>query len=427
MLILSFFYVGFGGRLGGGRFAIRALPRSSNQWTWASSRLNGPSSSSNQNAVKLRGRHLLDHEALTCLLVLLFVDEPKLNTIRLHRVLRNLCYHGPTRVWVIRALLSILQKTGECRMEDEKALRSGEKGKKKLASDSDMTVKSDTKNQGSWLSISLEAALGCRANVFQIHKMGKKHLSGGCPGTVTIHDQASPVVCRHVLDTLIALAKVFPSQFLPTSKVKEVEKCNEPGEESKTESDSKPKTSCSSSSASPKSAKDSPTETDFWDLLIKLDSLNANKKGKSVQKTASNAESEANFFNYDSSPLGQLMFMLSHPVVKRSQLLTDRLLRLLGLVSLALPDATRGNATSSTTTAPAGVTNTGLVTTTAPASTSTTQSTPAVVSRGVSTSPPKEEKREESTSKSEEERNVERVSGVHVGHLLSERSRVNNV
>ncbi|XP_048739045.2 E3 ubiquitin-protein ligase HUWE1-like isoform X5 [Ostrea edulis] len=390
---------GFGGRLGGGRFAIRALPRSSNQWTWASSRLNGPSSSSNQNAVKLRGRHLLDHEALTCLLVLLFVDEPKLNTIRLHRVLRNLCYHGPTRVWVIRALLSILQKTGECRMEDEKALRSGEKGKKKLASDSDMTVKSDTKNQGSWLSISLEAALGCRANVFQIHKMGKKHLSGGCPGTVTIHDQASPVVCRHVLDTLIALAKVFPSQFLPTSKVKEVEKCNEPGEESKTESDSKPKTSCSSSSASPKSAKDSPTETDFWDLLIKLDSLNANKKGKSVQKTASNAESEANFFNYDSSPLGQLMFMLSHPVVKRSQLLTDRLLRLLGLVSLALPDATRGNATSSTTAAPAGVTNTGLVTTTAPASTSTTQSTPAVVSRGVSTSPPKEEKREESTIK----------------------------
>lgn len=389
--------------------AIRALPRSGTQWTWASSRLNGPSSSSNQNAVKLRGRHLLDHEALTCLLVLLFVDEPKLNTTRLHRVLRNLCYHGPTRMWVIRALLSILQKTGDCRLEDEKSAR--EKGKKKLATESELTVKSDTKNQGSWLSISLEAALGCRANVFQIHKTGKKHLSGSCPGSVTIHDQASPVVCRHVLDTLIALAKIFPSQFLPTSKVKEVEKCNEHGEEGKTDSESKTKTSSSSTSTSPKSAKDSTTttETDFWDLLIKLDSLNANKKGKSVQKTASNVDGEANFFSYDSSPLGQLMFMLSHPVIKRSQLLTDRLLRLLGLVSLALPDVTRNTSTAGITSTTTGVTGAGLMTTAAASGTATatttttsttaggTQTTPTVVSRGVSTTKPPvvEEKKEE--------------------------------
>ena len=72
-----------------------------------------------QSSLKVRGRHLLDHEALTCLLVLLFVDEPKLNTSRLHRVLRNLCYHAPTRIWVIRALLSILQKTGDCKIEEE--------------------------------------------------------------------------------------------------------------------------------------------------------------------------------------------------------------------------------------------------------------------------------------------------------------------
>lgn len=51
---------------------------------------------------KPRGRQLLDHEAMTCLLVLLFVDEPKLNTIRLHRVLRYLCHHTPTRDWVIK-------------------------------------------------------------------------------------------------------------------------------------------------------------------------------------------------------------------------------------------------------------------------------------------------------------------------------------
>ena len=39
---------------------------------------------------------------MTCLLVLLFVDEPKLNTARLHRVLRFLCHHTPTRDWVIK-------------------------------------------------------------------------------------------------------------------------------------------------------------------------------------------------------------------------------------------------------------------------------------------------------------------------------------
>lgn len=110
---------------------------------------------------------------MACLLVLLFVDEPKLNTTRLHRVLRNLCYHGPTRIWVIKALLSILHKTGECQLEEEKS-KSVDKNKKKGAVDNPVTMKSDTKNQGTWLSMSLEAALGCRANVFQVHKTGKK-------------------------------------------------------------------------------------------------------------------------------------------------------------------------------------------------------------------------------------------------------------
>ena len=45
--------------------------------------------------------------------VLLFVDEPKLHVSRLHRVFRNLCYHVPTRAWLVRSLLSILQRTQE--------------------------------------------------------------------------------------------------------------------------------------------------------------------------------------------------------------------------------------------------------------------------------------------------------------------------
>ena len=54
---------------------------------------------------KFQGRQLLDHEGLSCL----FIDA-KLNTTRLHRIPRSLCYHAPTRDWVVRCLLSILEK-----------------------------------------------------------------------------------------------------------------------------------------------------------------------------------------------------------------------------------------------------------------------------------------------------------------------------
>ena len=91
---------------------------------------------------------------------------------------------------------------------------------------------SSTSQQPSWLSVSLDAALGCRANVFQIQRTGKKQhggtgSGGGGSGTqVSIHPQASPVICRHVLDTLISLAKSFPCQFLPQNKAREAAKCD---------------------------------------------------------------------------------------------------------------------------------------------------------------------------------------------------------
>lgn len=327
------FFQGFsGGRLGAGRYTIRAVPTSGRQWSFTSRP--GPSNSTpKNNALRVKGRFLLDHEAMTCLLVLLFVDEPKLNTTRLHRVLRNLCYHGPTRLWVIKALLSILHKTSECQAEDDRG-KSPEKSKRKGTVDNPVTVKSDTKNQGTWLSMSLEAALGCRANVFQVHKTGKKHSSSG-GGSVTIHPQAAPVVCRHALDTLIALAKIFPNQFLPSAKAKEVGNCDV--QEDKKDEKQKP-----SASASPKKQD---SDLDFWELLVKLDNICSSRKGKGMQRTHSSppSDGETQFHTYESSPLGLLMCMLSHPVIKRSQLLTDRLLRLLGLVSGGLADQNQPN------------------------------------------------------------------------------------
>ena len=48
------------------------------------------------------GRQLLDHESIACLLVLLFIDDPRMNMTKLHRLVRNLCIHSPTRAWIIK-------------------------------------------------------------------------------------------------------------------------------------------------------------------------------------------------------------------------------------------------------------------------------------------------------------------------------------
>lgn len=98
-------------RGGGTRYAIQAVPQRTQWNTWNP---RGDTSLAHQGAgLRLRGRQLLDHESMACLLVLLFVDEPKINTLRLHRVIRNLCYHGSTREWIVKALLSIMERSND--------------------------------------------------------------------------------------------------------------------------------------------------------------------------------------------------------------------------------------------------------------------------------------------------------------------------
>lgn len=72
------------------------------------------------------GRQLLDHESLACLLVLLFIDDTRINTVKLHRVIRNLCIHGPSRGWIIKALLSILEKVSGKQDEHGKTQVTGQ-------------------------------------------------------------------------------------------------------------------------------------------------------------------------------------------------------------------------------------------------------------------------------------------------------------
>lgn len=80
---------------------------------------------------------------------------------------------------------------------------------------------------------------------------------------------------------------------------------------------------------------------DFWDLLLKLDSC-ASKKGKSVARTHSNtnlgSEPEHGTTTFEASAFGQLISMLNWSVIKRSSQLTDKLLRLLSLISIGLTE-----------------------------------------------------------------------------------------
>ena len=157
-----------------------------------------------------------------------------------------------------------------------------------------------------------------------------------------------------MLDALISLAKMFPQQFL-SSKAKEVQNCDsEKVEDKKTAAagsvpvSSSGSTTLRSKNMERQDSKPDSRDTEFWELLLKLDAMCSSKKGKGIKKSRSHVtnENEAAFRDYNSSPLGQLMAMLSHPVIKRSQLLTDRLLRLLGLVSTGLSDSQQQTSTN---------------------------------------------------------------------------------
>lgn len=111
-------------RVGGTRYAIHTVQGGS--WPWNISSSRGTSANLNSAApnyrpptgTRFKGRQLLDHEALSCLLILLFVDEPKLNVSRLHRVLRNLSHHQQTRQWIIQSLLTIMERTRDSKEID---------------------------------------------------------------------------------------------------------------------------------------------------------------------------------------------------------------------------------------------------------------------------------------------------------------------
>jgi E3 ubiquitin-protein ligase HUWE1 len=161
---------------------------------------------------------------------------------------------------------------------------------------------------------------------------------------ITIHPGASAVVCRHTLDVLIALAKSFPTHYLPWKEMSASSSMPSTGIEFSSTETSTPKPK----SGQAQCKKDS--GNDFWDTLLRLDQQSSSRKGKSVARSHSNVSSfikseyeseESSCTTFDASPFGQLLGMLSCPVIRRSSVLTDKLLRLLSYISLGQPESSK--------------------------------------------------------------------------------------
>ena len=278
---------------------------------------------------ELSSKQMLDQEALTCLLVLLFLDQNKLHVNRLHRIMKNLSQHQPTRAWILASLLAILQATKgsffpshTCPMPQLTPLTpaKGERGGAVhiVGSTSTPMVVPHPVCQGPhWLNMSINAALGSNARVFQFEISSGK----GSGTKIHIHPHAGIAVCNSVLDLLVFLARQFPSSFIASDLLP-------PQEDIK-----------GSQPPHDKEELGHDIVSNVWQILMRLDGV-AVRKGKGTLKTfqysdQTSSRSERKMFS--SSILGQLMLMLQHDIIKESVSLTDKVLRLLALICSAIP------------------------------------------------------------------------------------------
>ena len=254
----------------------------------------------------LKVKQLYEPESLACLLVTLFVDDPRVHSARLQRILKNACSHPLTRNWLVRTLIGLVQRVAQQRASSSTAAISVQpsslpalppsisvaptpsmpNGAVNLNGDAypsnaaDVTltdpgddldrmaemvhVMSANVNTGgnSWLGLNMETSLGTRTNIFQVQPSSSSSVlslspgpskgrrpSSGAGARLTIHPQAAPTILKHALDLLVALNRSL-SIYL--------------NEENKSASSGG--ASATDSSHEPEGA------ADFWELLLRLDS-----------------------------------------------------------------------------------------------------------------------------------------------------------
>lgn len=304
---------------------------------------------SSTSAVSSRGQQLLDKETLASLLLLFFYDDQRLNVGRLHRIIKSLCCHPPTRDWIIRSLFSILEQTKHA-VESGPSPVTGTPSTSTTEKLGSGSVVCDIRPSAqTWLNLTLNTALGNRAEVFQIRRHtgpGKKSGLFASPSTVHIHPLSAPAVCRHILDTLISLAKTFPSHFLPenlakTTPAAETVQGAEGTASQASDASAKTGDSANVEEHGFQTEKTDPLATDFWDVLLRVDSTAVaqwQKRPKPITKSHSSQLEMSHYRSVDESPLAFLLATLRHPTVSQSASLTDRVLRLIALVANVLPE-----------------------------------------------------------------------------------------
>lgn len=323
----------------------------------------------NPSALAARGRQLLDYESICCLLVLLFIDDTRLNLTRLQKVLKNLCHHAQTRQWIIKALLSIINKsTGRTEYDGPTSTPGAPTLVLKTPTTQNQSQASTTSNNGnenqqvknvtpSWLTINFESAFGARTNVFKIQRLGQTKRHGSMQ--ISVHAQACPIVCRQVLESLIILAKNFPEQFLPLS-INNHDQPQQQQQQAAILSANEPSTAKNNSpdkqiAMTPSKASTNIRDLSFWELLLRLDqsfnsrsnrsSTNSMQNLSSIIITNSNTTTNqrttltltvninTNEVDFESSPLAALLMMLDHPILTKNNQLMDKLFKLLSLIS----------------------------------------------------------------------------------------------
>lgn len=334
----------------------------------------GGSGAGGQKAGDQSSKQMLDQEALTCLLVLLFLDQTKLHNNRLHRIVKNLSQHVPTRAWILSSLLAIVKEMGRlptptprhlpisatCPMPppltphpDVGGTGSGPSGTGNVneATPPDstpppsVTTTTTTSVTGGvvstpvmvtphhypcphWLDISINAALGSHAKVFQFegdHTAaggggGKATSSSASANRISIHPLAGTTISHNILDLLVFLGRHFGSSFLPSQLL--------PRDKS-----------ASAAAAEEKKEEAADVLSNFWQILLKLDGA-VGRKGKGALKGFKYQEfkgllTEQELFS--NSIMGQLMDLFTHEIIRDNTSLIDKLLKLLSIVSGSIP------------------------------------------------------------------------------------------
>lgn len=326
------------GRLGHGLYAHMPLGGS------------GGGPSSGRGAAEQTSKQMLDQEALTCLLVLLFFDQNKLHTNRLHRIVKNLSQHISTREWIISSLLEILHKASPssglhstapvggvshtCPLPPPLTTspRQTSSGRRDVQAGGATVVQanptaSQTFSPSHWLNLTINAALGSHTHVFHFQPVGKV----GSNPHIHVHSLASTHISNNVLDLLVFLARQFPSSFLPAELM--------PNDKTAAGNVVLPSTAPSSSESGSSKQQTNRVVSNFWHILLRLDGT-ANRKGKGSLKGFQFREPTSSFSAkeiFSHSTIGQLMTLLKESIVRQSISLTDKLLRVLSLASGPIP------------------------------------------------------------------------------------------